>query len=230
MRSALRFAAATGAALCVLGLAPAAQAAGGHTVQLNVRDGAGSERYLSCPVGAGTCVVRDGWVGFAIQVGYGSWRPKNTAITVGWQLVNGTAVAGQDYQGPTTGTATIAANATQTTVTVPLVADGITEPAETFTLRLTSSNVPADLSGVGTGTIRDETLPPADCTATKSDDHIMNLTCTNRPAGQRWHLWVICASIFGGYPYEGNVVTGNGTSTYDCGWELVSGPRFVIDP
>ena len=219
---------AAGAVLCTLGLVPAAQAAA-HTVQLNVRDGAGTERYLSCPVGPGTCTVRDGWVAFAIQVGYGSWRPKNTAITVGYQLVDGTALAGQDYQGPTSGTATIPADATQTTVTVPLVVDDVAEPAKTFTLHLTSSNVPADLSSVGTGTITDGTLPPADCTATKSDDHIMNMTCTNRPASQRWHLWVICASIFGGYPYDGNIVTGNGTSIYDCGWELVSGPRFVID-
>jgi hypothetical protein len=214
-------------ALGAFGLVPAAYAA--HTVQLNVTDGNGAERYLSCPVGAGTCTVRDGYVAFAIQIGFGSWRPKNTAITVGYQLTDGTALAGQDYLGPTSGSVTIAANATQATVTVPLVVDGVTEPAETLTLRLTSASAPADLSDVGTGTITDGTLLPADCTAVKSNDSVMSLTCTNRPAGQRWHLWVICASIFGGFPYDGNVVTGNGTSSYDCGAELFSQPRFVAD-
>lgn len=228
MRSILNIATvAAVAALCALSLAPTAQAT--NEVQLEVLDGTGDEHYLSCPTGPGTCVVLEGFVAFTIQIAAGSWRPGNTAIRIDYELVDGTAVAGADYQGPTSGTATIPANESFVKVVVPLIADGVTEPAETFTLRLTGSNVPANLCDTGIGTVRDGVVPPSDCTATKDDDHVMNLTCTSRPPTQLWHLSVLCLSPLGGIPGTGNIVTGNGTSTYNCGLQIVARPIFVID-
>src|SRR5829696_7669066 len=84
VRSILRIATvAAGAALCGLGLAPAAQSA--NVVQLTVSDSSSYEGVPSCPSGAGTCTVRSGNIQFMIQIAWGSWRPKNTPINVGYQ-------------------------------------------------------------------------------------------------------------------------------------------------
>lgn len=59
---------------------------------------------------------------------------------------------------------------------------------------------------------------PADCTVTKPDLATTYMTCTARPAGQHWRQVVLCAVIggWGAIYAEGNVVTGNGTSTSVC--------------
>ena len=57
------------------------------------------------------------------------------AVSVGYSTSPGTAAAGADYQ-TVSGTATIAAGATSTTVTVPVVGDTALEPDETFLLNL----------------------------------------------------------------------------------------------
>lgn len=59
---------------------------------------------------------------------------------------------------------------------------------------------------------------PADCTVAKPNLATTHLTCTDRPAGQRWRLVVLCAVIggWGAIYADGTVVTGNGTSTAVC--------------
>jgi len=59
---------------------------------------------------------------------------------------------------------------------------------------------------------------PADCTVTKPNLATTYMTCTARPAGQRWRQVVLCAVIggWGAIYAEGNIVTGNGTSTSVC--------------
>jgi hypothetical protein len=59
---------------------------------------------------------------------------------------------------------------------------------------------------------------PADCSITKPNLATTNMTCTARPAAQRWRLVVTCAVIggWGAIRAEGNIVTGNGTSTAVC--------------
>jgi Calx-beta domain-containing protein len=197
---------------------------------LTVSDGFSYEGVQSCPSGAGTCTVRDGTVQFIIGVsGWSAQTRKNQPFTVTYAVVSGTATAGQDTAAPTTGSITVPANAAQVYQYVTLVQDGVAEPTETFTLRLTSASVPADLTDTGTGTIDDGTQIPSDCTASKTDDHVMLLTCTGRPPTQTWHLRAVCASILGGYEFEGNPVTGAGVSTVDCGSALVYNPVFIID-
>jgi hypothetical protein len=58
---------------------------------------------------------------------------------------------------------------------------------------------------------------PSDCTVTKVAWDTRSMTCTNRPAGQHWAFTMVCTSIGGHERYDGNVVTGNGTSTVSCG-------------
>jgi len=153
-------------------------------------------------------------------------RSANQAVTVGWQLVPGTATAGSDYSGPTTGSVTIPKGSFATSFTVPLVYDGFNEPTEQFTVRLTSSSVPATITDTGTGTIQDGTQSPADCTPSVIHEGAVGLSCTNRPPGQQWQLRMLCILFWPTFVY-GNVVTGNGQSIVDCGAPMGS-PHFQV--
>lgn len=155
----------------------------------------------------------------ALELGFRVYtsRMYRHPITIGWELFGGTATAGVDYTGPTTGTVTIAANTINKEVRVPLVYDGYGEPDETFRVRVTSATVPADLSSIGTQTIRDGSRLPADCTLSKNAPDQMAMTCTNRPAGQRWYLYAYCWYPLGDPAIRGNDVIGNGTSAGHCG-------------
>jgi len=58
--------------------------------------------------------------------------------------------------------------------------------------------------------------PPADCTATLVNRYTSSLTCTNRPAGQQWQSYRDCTGAWLDSGADGNIVTGNGTSTAVC--------------
>jgi len=57
---------------------------------------------------------------------------------------------------------------------------------------------------------------PADCTLTAPSTYTRSLTCTSRPATQRWRLRVTCLKWVNVEDVYGNIVTGNGTSTATC--------------
>jgi hypothetical protein len=220
------FGLAAAAALCTLGLSPAAQASS-RTV-LTVSDMVGPEYYKSCsdtpPYPCGTFPST---ISIMIQV---QNRPKPYApITVGYQIVNGTAVAGQDFTAATTGTVTIPANAFQAYVVVTTVIDNVPEPRETFTVKLTSSSVPADISDTGTGMIDNDGLIPSDCNLSRADASTVSLTCSNRPPSQRWAETIICGEE---WPHieivNGNTVTGNGTSTARCAHYAYRSSSFTV--
>jgi LPXTG-motif cell wall-anchored protein len=59
------------------------------------------------------------------------------AATVTFTVTPGSATTGSDYTDPVTLTATFAAGATTATVTIPVINDGITEPAETLIVTIT---------------------------------------------------------------------------------------------
>lgn len=136
-------------------------------------------------------------------------------ITVGYQTVNGSATAGSDYVAAS-GTVTIQQNNPQAYVAVPVINDGIAESTESFTLHLTSSSSPADISSVGTGTILDGGLIPTDCNLGKTAPGQESMTCTGRPAGQQWYLYTECFYGWGDPELRGNDVIGNGTSAGTC--------------
>lgn len=224
----LRMAAGTTVSLAILAALPApAQAAPATTI--TVDDAIDYEGHVVCEDGfagsppCGTVAVN--LLRFYVRV---VDAPNNTAITVGWRLVPGTAVAGSDYAGPTTGTVTIPKNIPGTSFTVPLVFDGFNEATEQFTVQLTSSSVPANISDTGTGTIRDGTQIPADCSPSLTGDATISLDCTGRPATQQWRLQTYCFP-FGRLTIQlGNTVTGNGRSTVDCSGMPISNPLFRL--
>lgn len=72
--------------------------------------------------------------------------------------------------------------------------------------------------------------PPADCSTTHPDTRTTALTCTNRPAAQRWYVNTLCSGGWFDTDANGNVVTGNGTSTARCpaGSHADPYPFFVV--
>jgi hypothetical protein len=74
------------------------------------------------------------------------------AIDVGFSTSNGTAIAGSDYTA-TTGTLTFGVGETTKTVTIPLVADEVIEPNETFSVTLSGPTGGAILGATATATV-----------------------------------------------------------------------------
>lgn len=224
MRLVLRVLAMAGAAaLVVLGLVPAAQAAG-RTV--TVDDFSSFESSWTCtadpPFGCSSSAER---IMFQIHIN----PSPSQAVTLGWRLEDITATAGQDYTGPTSGTVTFPANGYVTFVYVPLVKDAVAESNETFRFRITSSSIPATFTDTAIGTIKNGDQVPSDCTVTQTTYNDMYMTCSNRPPAQRWHLQAECAH-FWSIIRNGNIVTGNGTSSVTNCAAYAFYPAFVIDP
>ena len=85
--------------------------------------------------------------------------PSGRTVSVGYGTADGSAVAGQDYA-EGSGTATIAAGATSTTLAVALLDDAEDEATETFALQLGSPVNATRGSASATGTILDTDEPP----------------------------------------------------------------------
>jgi len=220
-----RLAVVAAGTVVALGAVPAvAQAA---TATITVDDATDNEGFLHCSDGVvdspcGTITANQ--LRFYVRISGG----PNAAVTVGWRLVAGTASAGSDYSGPTTGTVTIPKGIPGTSFTVPLVFDGFNESTEQFTVQLTSSSTPANISDTGTGTIRDGTQIPGDCTPSILSEGVMALDCTARPAGQQWRLQTLCLPFGRPITHLGNTVTGNGRSTVDCSGAPITAPFFRL--
>ncbi len=107
-----------------------------------------------------------------------SSTPSSSPITVNYATSNGTALCPSDFAA-TSGTATLAAGATTTTVTINVLADDLLEPNEQFTVTL-SAPVGATLAdAVGIATIL-------------GDDQQVPI-----PTLDRWSLLVLLLSILG---------------------------------
>jgi chitinase len=85
--------------------------------------------------------------------------PSGRTVRVNYATVNGTATAGTDYTA-VSGTLTFQPGETTKTVSVPILADNLTEPPETFTLRLSHPRFATLADPVGTGTILDAGAAP----------------------------------------------------------------------
>jgi hypothetical protein len=154
--------AATGLVIAaVLTTAATAQAepvndAAAQEVVFSVSDGSSYEQYLIrvCPdPDEPGCQIRrvPGSITFRVTIDI-SLCCKD--ITVRFNTVDGSAHAPSDYNA-VSGTLTFPPGVFSKTVTVGITTGGGAEPTETFRLRLSSPNVPGDVSDVGVGTIRD---------------------------------------------------------------------------
>lgn len=156
----------------------------------------------------------------------------NSPVTVGYEFLSGTAIAGVDFTGPYTGSVTIQPNFPQAWGSVPVVNDTVVEPDETLYLRITSVSANATIGPPAQTVIFDGGNMPIDCdpARTFSDSSI---TCTNRPAGQQWRVTSSCDRGDGWpewtrfFTVYGSTVTGNGTSSVTCPDGLyISGPAY----
>ena len=211
-------------ALCVLSVQAAAEAAPrGHGTTVSVLGSTSYEYVKSC---SNTAPYPCGTYNQQIQFTIYTTNQGSAPITVGYQTVDGTAVAGSDYQA-TSGTVTIQHNFPQAYVLITLINDGVSEPSETLKMKLTSSSSPADISSVGTGTVLDGGQIPIDCNLGKTAPNQESMTCTNRPAGQTWYLDVECHYPLGDPELVGNQVTGNGTSAGTCNFGNTTGYAYL---
>jgi hypothetical protein len=222
MRSAFRILAVTAvAALCGLGLLPAAHAAG---PVFTVWDGSSYEYYKSCTTSPPySCGANS--LSMYLQI---SVANRTGPITLGYQITDITATAGQDYTFPTSGTVTIPSGQYVTGLHIPLVNDGVTEPNETFRVRLTSSSAGGDISDTGIGTIWDAGQIPLDCNLNRTDSMTVSMTCTNRPPTQRWFHNIQCGKGWTSESVNGPTITGNGTSTARCAQFVYKASSFHI--
>lgn len=158
----------------------------------------------------------------------------NSPVTVSYEFLSGTATAGVDFTGPYTGSVTIQPNFPQAWVSVPVVNDGIAEPTESLSLRVTGVSVRANTGAQDETLIFDGGNMPADCNLAR-DRTSFTLTCTDRPAGEVWHLSISC-DRGPSWPNEwtryfrvaGADVTGSGSATTQCPDGLpASSPAYV---
>ncbi|HET6213349.1 MAG TPA: Calx-beta domain-containing protein, partial [Micromonosporaceae bacterium] len=195
-------------ALATFGIASPAQAA---PPALRIND---STRYEFVTMCQATCGTFTQTMEFLVEL----YPAKNFEVTVNYQVQDITTTAGQDYTVAATGTITLAAGTSQAHFYVPIVNDGVAESNETFRLKATGISVNANISDTGTGTILDGGNMPADCSISRVDPATHSITCTNRPAGQQWvHRQQCMIEWLEFVNIDGNVVTGNGTSTASCG-------------
>jgi hypothetical protein len=218
MRHTRRIALAVGAAGLLLGgLAPAlpitaAAAASKITIQTYSASNYQYEKYCS----GSTCnLKRSTILDFEfIETGTLNIKP----VTIHWQLQDVTTQAGVDYSGPTSGQVSIPSGscANCAFVLVPIVNEGAPDDTETVNFVVTSTSVPATVNN-GTGTIFSQAQIPEDCSLAFVTTASKSLTCTNRPAGQVWFFRLGCPDGKFSEWTDGNAVTGDGTSTADCG-------------
>jgi hypothetical protein len=133
--------------------------AAAEEVVFSVSDGESYEQYLirACPdPDEPGCQIRrvPGSITFRVTIDI-SLCCRN--ITVRYNTVDGSARAASDYNA-VSGTLTFPPGIFSKTVTVGITTGGGAESTETFRLRLSSPNVPGDVSDAGVGTIRDGVL------------------------------------------------------------------------
>lgn len=228
MHTIRRLAAVTLAAvLTSVGLLPAQPAAAGNQSSVDIWDHSTFEYNKTCS-SQSTCNNISGTsLRFVVNV---LNRPKpNHAIDIDWALVDVTTSAGADYTGPTSGRITLAPRQSQASLVFPVVNDGVGEPTETVELHITDISESVDISDVGVGTIRDGAQIPEDCTLGFVDTFERSLTCNERPAGQDWHLNVLCLSFGIEGVAIGNTVTGNGSSNARCNVGFAANPFFILE-
>lgn len=205
---------------------PGAADASPH-VSVTISGGVGYEYLKGCTnTEPFSCYTHSVDLPFTISVA--NMPPSMPSISVTYTTVDGTATAPADYQ-TTSGTVTIQRNFPQAFLSVPLVNDGVAEPTETFTAKITGTNPSATIGSPATMTIFDGGNVPTDCDFSRTTVPSISLGCTGRPPTQQWQIHILCQEEPFGNDAYGNIVTGTGTSTATCpNNELADGEGMII--
>jgi hypothetical protein len=227
MRIGLTLTGIAGAGLLAVSLIATPAYADTHTAY--VQDGLGQQYIKSCSspstcnsIAAGTMQIQFG------RTGSIDWVAKQPALGIYYEIINGTAVDGLDFNVPMTGEVIIAAGQYIQDLNVPLVNEQQFGTSKTFTIEITGTTSPITISpGTATGTITGGNVP-LDCSFTYISGSSQSLACTQRPETQVWNFRALCMSGFKFLPGNGNEVTGDGTSTLSNCTNLTGG-AFLID-
>jgi chitinase len=139
---------------------------------------------------------------------------SSSPITFTYSTSDGTATAGSDYTATTAG-GTIPAGQTSTTVTVPVRADTLDEPDETYAVDLSGVSGAAVLDGHAVGTIADDDPAPA--------LSIADATVTEGNSGSQDVTFGVSLSAASGKPVQVHWATADGTATQPSDYTAASG-------
>ncbi len=191
---------------------------------VGVKGGAASDFGVSC-MSASTCnQITTGAVDTYFE------RTGSTASSLGvfYKIINGTAVDGRDFNIPATGEVIIPAGQTVTDMRIPTVYDGLYGATVlSYSIQITGTTTPITISNGSTSSLIESGNIPSDCSFTWKGGLSLALTCTGRPSNQVWYLRAGC-SIFPTRTANGNEVTGEGTSTADCGTTVQVGLLNIV--
>lgn len=140
---------------------------------------------------------------------------QSSPLTIYYQVINGTAVDGVDFNVAATGSVTIPAGTNGGLLDVPVVNHGEYGGSRTFTVKITGASRPITIGSPGTETILGGNVP-SDCSFTYNSTVSLSLTCTGRPGSQSWYMQLRCRALNEWILANGNNVTGEGTSTATC--------------
>ena len=135
-------------------------------------------------------------------------------VTVDYNTSDGTAVAGSDYTS-TSGTATITAGNTTTTINIPTTDDTLDEVAETLDITLSNQNMGSITDATGLGTINDNDSPP-----TISIDDVVITEGTNA-------TFTVSVSTLSGKDVTFNWASANGTALSGSDYTSNSGSGTI---
>lgn len=133
--------------------------------------------------------------------------PSDVPVVVSYRTINGTAVAGQDYQA-TTGQLTFAPGETEKLIQVPIISDDMVEVNKAFTVELFNLVEAKAADLIGAGQIVDD-----DVEATPTGDVQVAFNVVN--------------SWYNGF--NGELVITNNSDEPLAGWQLAFSGNFAID-
>jgi hypothetical protein len=211
------------ASLLAAGLVAAAPAYAGAATA-NVQDSGAPQYTLRCN-SQSTC---NSLTTNTLQIQFNRTGSTHQALGIFYQITNGTAVDGVDFNVPVTGEVIIPAGQFNQDLAVPLVNEGMYGTTKSFTIAITGTTPSVTITqSTATALISGGNIPP-DCSFTWISSSSQSLTCTQRPATQVWNFWAYCYNGLMRYPQGGNQVTGEGTSTVSNCTGLNDG-SFTID-
>ncbi|HET9436020.1 MAG TPA: Calx-beta domain-containing protein [Candidatus Limnocylindrales bacterium] len=174
----------------------------------------------------GDAVVTEGGpgAGSVVTVTLSLTKPLETATTIGWRTIDGTAIAGVDYVGVAAGTVVFEAGVTTATVQVSLLGDGAFEPDEGFTIELTTWASLNLADRTGAVTIRNDDAPPSqtlsigNATTVEGDRKTTTVTLTvTLSAASATSITVAYTTVAGSAVAGGDFVAKSGTLTFAPG-------------
>ena len=144
-------------------------------------------------------------------------KASTTPVTVGYATTNGTATAGSDFTA-TTGTLTFAPGVVSQQINVPILADTVVEPSETFTVTLSKPSGATIAGATATGTITDSNTVAAAPTVSIAD-----LAVTEGNGAHAHFMFTATLDKASATPVSVSYATSNGTATAGVDYTAASG-------